>query len=401
MQSQAYTRLNKLKKQETITVMVAIVAVIALVMYGGGSFSKTASVSTTTTPAASTSGQDVANQLITATQCSGDPNPDVSITVLNKLDTVNNDYLAMTTHFRPITSGATEVDVTTTASSTRVSDTSNAVCNGEYIFVAETNKEDVNAVYLTADPSTGKAFKALSGNGIKTDLRVAKNISLLEVRVKDVLTDAFMNPQLGAAQSSFVSAGSSTVFYSAATNATNEAVGVSETMKYEIQYENLNTKGQFGNQVYLAIDYSGDSDANDWNEPEVRLDGASGKIMSNIKPLLAADDQSALVSYEGVYGPITPPAGSEIKGISVVITSSKDGSTNSDYDLTFRFLGTGVVESSKIQNTYLGVDAGTGYDDGSAVAAGEGKLLARFFDDSSSRAEIVTATAQTLSIPVD
>jgi hypothetical protein len=317
--------------------------------------------------------------LITATACSGDANPTVRTIGTNPLDTITTDYTnGAVGHFRQKSSPLVQLDVTY-AGATQATN-ANGICGKTYDLVIETKRDYTNGMYLATPFDGGK--DALPAGGETATVQLT-NITLLQVRLKNVFEDAYMYKSIGSTNKDFVAMGSAVIFRSVTDNATATAIGADEGNKanFMAEVEGINKYGEFGMESIICLDTADDSNANDWQAPDyVKFNGES---LAEMKGSLKGDDNAQLVAYERCYK--LPKTLGKGNTDTIQFKIPTGAGVNPDKDIIVRVLGTGIKESSEAANTYLGLTAFDGNN---------------MFDDSASYAEIVTATPQQFTIDI-
>ena len=392
------------------TPVVVMLVALLLVAVGGFTFMMG---STGTTPqalgvapqpvaqAASTSTtSDAVERIAKAAECSGDANPDVTVATINKERLgIGTDYNSAAVTFVNKLDKSNRFTINTNAGATRTSVSNSGLgqCGAEYRVVVLSNSSNVNGVVYELNPSTNNPFVNGAGGLQLLDLPVS-NFSNLQQRVYDWDLNGFIysndsdgDPDNTAFQAlrGTITTGSAAIadpmFNTTTENATGKVIAADENNKYryEFQVQTISPYGRFGSRTYLAADYIGDSDANDWLEPLVKVGSfatSRSDALSNVRSTLDGDDTIALSAYEAVYDLGVALGGS---GVTSIFADVDTGSgTNPDYDIVWRYLPAGIVESVKSPGTYLGVEK------------------PRFFDDSSSRTQIASGTVNAFIISV-
>ena len=318
--------------------------------------------------------------LITATVCSGDANPTVRTIGTNPLDTIATDYTkGAIGHFRQKSSPLVQLDVTY-AGATQATN-ANGICGKTYDLVVETFRDYTNGLYLATPFDGGKDVLPAGGETATVEVT---NVTLLQVRLKDVFQDAYMYKSIGSANKDFVAMGSSVTFMSVTNNATatNIAAGEGNKVHFIAEIEGINKYGEFGMQSYACVDRADDSNAQDFQVADFFK--ANGVSLAEMKGQLKGDDNSQLVAYEDCYK--LPQTLGKGNTDTIDMKFPTGSGVNPDKDITVRVLGTGIKESSEKTNTYLGLIELDGNN---------------MFDDSASYIEIVTATPQQFTISID
>ena len=320
--------------------------------------------------------------------CAGDPNPTVSIQAVNKLFTSAIDYISGNTnkmHFRDLadTTG-TQVDYTINGSnSASKASGQNAICSHSYDIVIETYKDVHNGAYFSGP------FKLLAGGqlqspeGVVSSIIKLNNLTTVQARVKDLELDAYVrnatldgigtNPFAATNWVDLGTAGDAN-FTSTTNSSICKTISADENTKadFQIELQGKSSYGVFGIKSLFGLDYTDETRNNDWQEPDLYVNGVK---KSSIKSSLSADDIIATVKYDVIADMGKTVGAGEIDYVRL---KAKTGAgTNPQKDLEFKVFATGIVESSKNPNSYLGVDSD------------------RIFGDDASRTEISTATAQT------
>lgn len=310
--------------------------------------------------------------------CANNPQIDADIRLRDSLAD-SSTYVDATLYFKETSSGTV---ISTTAGANSAFDTVSELlkCNEEYEVYVQSDQGGINGAYLgnvVADQEP-----------VRVDAAVTNNSGGIQARVYDRDEAAWTwSASDGSAAGQYVTLNSTGVIFYSTTNATAKTVGADGELNYRIDAKTVNTNKAYGVKTLLAVDYSNENNADDWDEPTIRVDG---KKLSDMRGSLSSNDQLALSGMESVYD-FGFAVGDSATEIDVEMITG-DG-INADYDPTFWFVGTGVYTEDDNPNTILGID---NKDDGSD--SGLNSLVG--FRTDSSRTELVTSSAYKLKFDV-
>lgn len=235
-------------------------------------------------------------------------------------------------------------------------------CGYSYkLYVKTDNSTTVGTGPFTADPVEITKDEQTTEN-IKKEVKVVR-LDRPRVRIRDTDEESFIyENSSGGTDYVNLGDGPSTIIFTSTSSPvqTGKTIGAGDEYNIEIRFKTEEADKQCGLNTLFAIDYADESNPNDWQEPTVALDG---KQLSDVKGKLQEDNSLALTGYEKVYDLGMPIGESEHK-ININLVASSD--VNPDYDITMRFVCTGIYLSSKDPSTLLGLDKLAGFRDTSS-----------------------------------
>jgi len=233
------------------------------------------------------------------------------------------------------------------------------ICGHEYeIYVKTDNSTTVGTGPFTVDP-VKVTLDEQNSVIIKKDVKVVR-LDRPRVRIRDTDEEAFIyENSTGSTDYVTLGSGPSTIIFTSTSSPvqTGKTIGAGDEYNIEIRFKTEEADKQCGLNTLFAIDYADEDNPNDWQEPTVSLDG---KELTDVKGKLQEDNALALTGYEKVYD-LGMPIGEKEHKLTVNLVASSD--VNPDYDITMRFICTGIYLSNKNANELLGLDKLAGFTD--------------------------------------
>lgn len=345
--------------KKSITAVLAIVAVLALIVGGCqsqsvGTGTNLPATTTVSCPSDGTSDGQVKYEDKLASTTTFDATPTVYF--------VSNDGADVTAGSLSASAWSTSADLT---------------CGTKYTPIAVTTKD-------TMASAVGQEFVA-SGPATQKLLQGHK-IAGLSVKVKDMVSDNYMNVtsknDADGSFSAFVGVGAND---NHATNVSDYpgqsslTVGADGYIDIRFDTKTNVTKSRFGEstlKTYLCVD----ADSTKWAEPVVSL-GSTGVALSDVMSSLNSNDQNALNGYEYCYevGQIADIP----KSINVYMETASGVNPSSSDKPVFRFVAEGKYVSQKDKD-----------------AQGDAKINIGAFQDDTSRTEVFSGQQSTLELNV-
>ncbi len=363
-------KLSSNKAGKGTTTMFAMMTVVVIAALGGFIYF---AGSTSQSTIGGTGSEGVTDASL-STFCSNNAQVDLNARVRDTGVTSSLTYKNATLLVKNLETGSLttqSIDNVITATTSNFDTISNAfVCGNAFDVVVRSTQDDVNGGFKVAFASGDTQRDPVEFDGEST------YVSNLRMRVWDIDDAKYLFDTSGV--QTHVNAAA---IFNTTTDGDNDGktINADDTYNFRIDTKTVTADRFFGQRTWIAFNTGDGSNIDDWQEPDVATGGVS---LTEISTELDGNDVKALTDYEYIYD-----LGKAIdeKDTQITVGITTGSSVNADFDIVWRFVGTGTYTDESQANGLIGDS-----EDSSTNPHGIG-----FRNDGSTRSEIITSTAQT------